>query len=359
MSDELNIDNFSSINNMTPDSPKYLENQKSPINMAGSAKPVSEINVNPINLDQPQKFDSTNLTNSDATVTSNSGELAQDLILSEDKSISPININLETNQSDVFKPILSNDQPAINNTSITNNNSNLTTNNKVDGSTQYSNVETSSNQPTASSINESKKEKDKSKFLSKIGKIANAAGEVLNLPSIKDLGKSAGGLFGVTGENVKSKVSEITKSFSNNSINSIDSKVESQTSSNNSNTTSTNEKVGTTSNNSEVTSVSQSNMQVEQSKPSVSNKIESKAETQNSTQNTNNSPTILNNQSQPISSAQTSNTVSNNYQTSQPNTTENTPQPINVNVDINQLAQSITRLERILLSGIEVTLKEI
>ncbi len=200
-----------------------------------------------------------------------------------------------------------------------------------------------------------------SEFFSKLGKAAKSVGSALNLPTTAELKSQASGLFGATGENIKSKVSDLTKAFSNSSINNTSnpSTVNSKSEASSSNlATSTN--TNAVSNNEILANKSTSNVSVEQGKPTVLARSET-TNTTSQTENINsNSPTSISNNG----SSQNTTVTAQPGQTEVSQTRQETQmqQPAQNSggsiVDMSELTRSISRLERILISGLEVTIKD-
>jgi hypothetical protein len=366
---------------------KYIQSISSASSINGSAtqtkpaaQPASSINSStekkkkslpetksPINETIPNKSATTSTTSLDGGVTSKTGELREENIL-EPTSSQAVNINLESKPGE-SKPVSS-----TSNTSTILNTSNSTTVNDVKSVSSNTNspsntsgsigvtgdknilkVENTNNQSSSSTVNENKPEKEKGGFLSKVGNFAKKTGAVLNLPSIGELGEQARGLFGTTGSNISSRVYEVKNSFStalsNSPVNSsnIDNTKSTMSVAPNESTVSNTEKI--------LKTETQNSMKVEQKSPAVA--IASTP------------AKVVSNPAESITSTAVSNTANSQTTSSPQNTTTNTaqntkavnqpsvsPSEIGVNIDISQLAQSIARLERILVSGIEVTIKE-
>lgn len=338
--------------------------------------------TDPINLTKTRQADSTNITNSDGSVTSRVGELQTENILDVNPS-SSININLES------KPVESkpasgstSNSTTVSNTSnsttvndvnsassVTNNPSNTSNNTGVTGDKNIVKVANTNNQSSSSTVNENKPEKEKGGFLSKVGNFAKKAGAALNLPSIGELGEQAKGLFGATGANISSRVSEVKESFALNSNKSESNSSQSSATATNSVNSSNNTTVtkpdilaipntGAASNTSNLLKTeTKTAMSVEQNKPGVT--ATTSPVSGSNTPVTNPALTTVSNtnNSQNTSAPQTTtSTASQNIQsTEQPSSN---PANNSISIDMNQLAQSITRLERILISGIEVTIKD-
>ena len=336
----------------------------------------------PINTATPSKSETTSTTSLEGGVTSKTGELQTENILETDPS-KAININLEN------KPIES--KPAAGSTSnsttasttsnsttvndvssassVTGNLLNTSTNTGVTGDKNIMNVANTTSQSSSSTVNENKPEKEKGGFLSKVGNFAKKAGAVLNLPSIGTLGEQAKGLFGAAGANINSRISEVKESFAINSNKSESSASPTSSTVNNSvnsSNTSTNTapNVLAVPNTADVSNTknllkteTQNSMKVEQKLPGVT--ATSTPAPVASAQIAPVTSTVVSNavNSQTGSSPQTTNTntAQNIQAASQP---ASNPPGMGVNVDMNQLAQSIMRLERILISGIDVTIKE-
>lgn len=348
-----------------------------------SQTPSNSATSNPINPTSTKSSEPTAVTSLDGGVTSKAGELQTENILDTNPS-QAINVNLE-NKPTESKPATgptSNSTTAtttsnsttvndVNSTSsVTSNPSNTSTNTGVTGDKNIMKVENTNNQSSSSTVNESKPEKEKGGFLSKVGNFAKKAGAALNLPSVGELGEQAKGLFGSAGANIGSRISEVKNSFSINSrdeeSNSAPTSSTSTNSVNSSNTTTTTKpddilavpNTGTTSNTSDILKTeTQTAINVEQNKPAVTataspvtaSSVPAATPAPSAVSNTTNSQ----NTSSPTTT--TSNTSQNTQSAGQP---AGSPAGVGVNVDMNQLAQSITRLERILISGIEVTIKD-
>lgn len=328
---------------------------------------TASVSSTPINPATIKSSEPTSVTSSEGAVTSKVGEIQAENIL-EPNSSQAININLETKPATILNTesltSLTSAGPV---SSVVNNPTNSTnilesaTNNTTTGGTVNS-------QSSSNTVNEAKKEKTKESFLSKVGGIVKSVGSVLNLPSVSEIGEQAKGLIGSTGSNISSKISKVKESLA---INSNETRSESlkESSTNNSvnNSSSTNrvspespyspsaESTSNTSNT--LIKETTSEMNVEKKSPNMTAVTSSPIDnTQNVSTNT--SSNILSSaNSQNSNSPQTvTSTVSKNTQTvAQPPAPSPGP---NINIDMNQLAQSISRLERILISGIEVTIKD-
>ena len=344
---------------------------------------VSTETKSPINTTAPSKSETISTTSLDGGVTSKTGELQTENILETDPS-KAISINLE-NKPIESKPAAgstsnssttsttSNSSTTVNDvssaSSVTGNLLNTSTNTGVTSNENIMKVENTTNQSSSGTVNENKPEKEKGGFLSKVGNFAKKAGAVLNLPSIGTLGEQAKGLFGAAGANISSRISEVTNSFAINS-----SEAESNASPTSSTTTNSVNSSNTSTN-------TAPNVLAVPNTSAVSNTENLlKTETQNSMNVEQKLPgvtataipaPVVSAQIAPVASTVVSNAV--NSQTgSSPQTTNtttaqniqaagqpaSTPPGMGVNVDMNQLAQSIMRLERILISGIDVTIKD-
>ena len=337
----------------------------------------------PINSTTAKTSEGTSVTNTDGGVTSKTGELQAENILDAAPS-QAINVNLENKPAE-SKPAVS--ASSTTNTSNTSNSttvndakststetsspSNTASNVSTTGDKNIMKVENTTNQSSSSTVNEAKPEKQKGGFLSKVGNFAKKAGAVLNLPSVGELGEQAKGLFGATGANISSRISEVKNSFAINSnkeeSNSSPTSSTVTNSVNSSNTTAATKpndilavpNTGTTSTTSDILKTeTQTAMNVEQNKPAVA--ATSSPITNQTTQTTNPAASAVSNTSNSQNTSSSATTTSNVSQN-----TQSAAQPAGapaggggVNVDMNQLAQSITRLERILISGIEVTIKD-
>ena len=319
----------------------------------------------------------TSITSSEGSLTSKKAEVAEEKPKIEEKESTAININIE------------NKKPATSVESIKESFFNMSGESTINNI--ESNTSTTSNNPsttelikfgdnkTESTINnetnyenyEGREGRSKGGFFSKLGKFANKAGDFLNLPSTGELGKQAKELFGVTTSNFDSRVSEIKESFSKNTVNSEDKyKQEPRRNTENTYINTSNKSSKSNVNNKTESNIeksegminigaeNKSTINIEQNKPSMVKEITA------STNEPMTSPTP----SSLSSSTSTTNTASNTViaqpsNTAQPSpstipqsTTPSSNQPIVV--DLNQLAQSINRVERILMSGIEVTIKD-
>ena len=326
-----------------------------------------------INEKTSTTVDKTAITNTEGSVTSKKSELQSENVLPIN-STQAVNINLENKPVDPITSTSSTNTSSTNTQNTTNNTSNiLNGKSKKDKGKPLLKLKDGVEKTSESSgVNEEKKEKGG--FLSIVGNLAKKAGSALNIASVGELRDAAGGFFGATGANVKSRVDEITESFKNTSIN---SQKNTSTSTDNSKKNTTvlksedNSKKNTTvlntptaldqtSNVSNLSSDNQSIIKVEQSKPSVSVAAPTSLNTQNNSSNTSESTNILKNNG--TSSSNTSNSAaSSNTTTSNniPNTTaSDNSKPGGVYVDMSQVTQAVARLERVILSGIEVTIKD-
>jgi hypothetical protein len=321
----------------------------------------------PINPTATKSVEPTSVTNLEGSVTSKAGELQTENILETNPS-QAININLESKPVGAVASTSTTVNEVNSNSSSTINPTNTSSSVGATSDKNIMKVENTNNQSSSSTVNENKVEKEKGGFLTKIGNFAKKAGAALNLPSVADLGEQAKGLFGAVGSNISSRVSEVTNSFALNSnkseVNSSP-KTSSSNSVNSSNTTTNTKPDILAAPNTSTTSATenllktetQNSMNVEQKLPSVTAAI---------------SPApVTNTQVAPVASTDVSNTInsqtSSSPQITNTNTAQNvqaqgqpanTPPGMGVNVDNSQLAQSIQRLERILISGIEVTIKD-
>ena len=321
----------------------------------------------------------TSITSSEGSLTSKKVEVAEEKPKVEEKESTAININIE-NKKPASSAELNKEGSFFNISSgSTINNIESTTNTTSNNPSTSKSIKLGDNKTDTATNNEinylryeGNEGKKKGGFLSKLGKFAGQAGDFLNLPSAGELGKQAKELFGVTTSNFDSRISEIKESFAKNTVNSedkyspnpeqrrnkdgtfINTSSKSSESSVNNKTSSNVEKSESFFN---VGTENKSMINVEQNKPAiVKEKIAS-----------NNEPTAPASSSM-SSSTNTTNTASNTViakpsNTAQPlsNNTESQSSPSSnqpVIVDLNQLSQSINRLERILMSGIEVTIKE-
>jgi hypothetical protein len=333
-----------------------------PTSQPASGSPINEAPIIPT--------ESTSTTNSEVGLTSKSGELTKEAVLPKTEESPAININLENKAPDVTQSSpnlntnISNASTSINSAPTSNITSTLSTQpseSLIESTSQSNSVNTTNSVNTEAAtstsnstvLNSMNKEKPKGGgFLSKLGKVASFAGSALNLPSFSEIGKTASELYGST---IGSKISDIKESISNSSINSNAS----------SNSVSNNASLNTNSlTNPELSSNSsnvsnQSSVTVEQNKPAVSILNESTNSTQTDNTNAISSPTVSN-----TTNSQSASTIA---PVSSP-TSAQSPQPASVGtpgeaggtyVDINRLVQSINKLERILISGIEVTIKDV
>jgi hypothetical protein len=355
----------------------------SPVNATTTGpKPTEPIARAPINPTATKSVEPTSVTNLEGSVTSKAGELQTENILETEPS-KAISINLENKPiesksaagatSNSSTTSTTSNSTTVNDassaSSVTGNLLNTSTNTGVTGDKNIMNVANTTNQSSSGTVNENKPEKEKGGFLSKVGNLAKKAGAVLNLPSIGTLGEQAKGLFGAAGANISSRISEVKESFAINS-----NKSESQSSPTSSTTTnsvnSSNTSTNTAPNVLAVPNTSavsntenllktetQNSMNVEQKLPGVT--ATSTPAPVVSAQIAPVASTVVSNavNSQTGSSPQTTNTTTaqNIQAAGQP---ASTPPGMGVNVDMNQLAQSIMRLERILISGIDVTIKD-
>lgn len=380
----LSESNKSPVNSSGPRETSTSEEPSAPINSTGTEpKPISTVSNNTINPATAKSSETTAVTNSEGSVTSKTGELQTENILGTTPS-QAINVNLETKPTET-KPV---GESTVNSNTVSNTSSSTTVNDSKPTSSVTNNTETSSsilgvtgdkkimkventtNQSSSSTVNEPKKEKEKGGFLSKVGNFAKKAGAALNLPSVAELGEQAKGLFGAAGSNISSRISEVKESFSINS-NNRESEALPKTSSSTNSVNSTNAsainkteilgapKTETTSNPENVLKTeTQNSMNVEQKPPSMvaaSTPVTESNQTASTVASTNVSTAT--NTSQTATSPQTvTSNVSQNTQS--PNQPAENSGGVGVNVDINQLAQSIMRLERILINGIDVTIKD-
>jgi hypothetical protein len=324
-----------------------------------------------INEKTNTNVESTGVTSSEGSMTSKPAEVMEEKPKPEESRSTAININLENKETAPVKT-----ETPLGSTSVTTNVVNQPTSTATTVNTTSSSVSEGSNQSNSTTVNnepfklksqkkkvldmeinsESKKPKG---FFATVGKFAKDVGSALNLPSVSELGEQARGFFGATGANVSSRFSEIKESFSEKESRS--SSVNESSSSSNTNAASSESSV-----NKEEKATT---LKVEQGKPLVFS--EPNPSSQTSQTNVNTSSSNVSNPASSQSSSNSSNMASNsstvNNQSQNNNTSQNVQnqsmQPQNnpgaiVNVDLTQLAQSIARVEKILVSGIEVTIKE-
>jgi hypothetical protein len=338
---------YSSINE-----PKVLSTPAggSPINQTGTASKPGTISsaINPVSSAGP----------SNEAISSNEGQVTS--VSSEVSVPTPINV-----QSEVPKVLAPENKTSVSNENTVNNQSQTVLNTNAINN-QESNFNTSNNyssgienvtNQTQSVVNEpggtekSKTRVEKGGFLSRLEKVTNAVTSTLNLPTVKEIGGQFKELAGISKSNFNEDIRNIKKTVNKkiSQANEVSSSSVSTTSNNptSTNTSQTNSENVTNTN----LSVSRENPPQMKSTPTSSSKV-----INNETSNSSVSATEVANTSP-------SQTV-NNTSSTQSNTTSNQSaqqaeqvQPI-VNIDLTQLAQSINRLERILLSGIEVTVKE-
>lgn len=319
----------------------------------------------------------TNVTSSEGALTSKKVEVTEEKPKIEEKQNPAININIENNKP--TKSIESTKEPAgsffnmSGGSTVNTTESSTSTTNNNPSTTSLININENKNENNQrSEINYSTSEKEEGRkrggFLSKVGKIVSKAGDFLNLPSTGELGQQAKELFGVTTSNFESRVSEVKKSFSENSLNlekdkSIPgerrgsgtslktSRENKETYFNNLNSSN----IEKSENFSKVNSENSSMIKMEETKPSMV-KETTMVKTEPIASTTSSSSTANTNTASNTTISQSSNTTqpSPNTVSQQQSSSQNQP----VIVDLNQLAQSINRVERILMSGIEVTLKE-
>jgi hypothetical protein len=337
-----------------------------------SAKPVtSNKSDGAINEKTSVKIEPTVVTSADGSITSKTSELQTENILPANPAQS-VNINLENKQPEQAASTSSTNTSSTNTQNITNNSGNILNSKSGKNKTILKQKESVEKTSESSSINTEKKEKGG--FLSAVGNLAKKAGSALNLASISELRDAAGGFFGATGANVESRVEEIAKSFKNTSINSQkninssspttntntnnESAVNSQT---NNQLLNTSTDLGQTSTSSNVSSENQSNINIEQKKPTVLQVAPSVSSSQSNSSNATDASNVIKTNTNTNTSSNTSNSaVSSN--TAPKNTSESKSMDASKTggtyVDMLQVTQAISRLERTILSGIEVTIKD-
>jgi hypothetical protein len=395
--------------------------ESSPINTGEKPKTTPSGESKPgeksaINAGTEKKTESTSVTSAEGQVTSKPGELTKEEPKAEGKTSTAINVNLETTGSsgsgtegkgktstktespqtvnakveETKSPqainakveetktpgAISSEKEKIESNTILNANNTVEKSEKilqtektaesteVKSTTSSVNTENTKTQENSTSVektgsnknegavNSPKEEKKKGGFLSKLGKISNAVGSALNLPTFKELGSQAAGLFGATGAKFMSNVSDISQSFSKNSINSnTNQKQETSEDTTNTSNSTTNTSIGDS---------QTATMNLEKNSPSVS--TENKTTTNLDQSNTSGGQV----NSTSMSTTTTPNPTSNQTILSpqSPANQPPSPNPQNMSsspgtsVDLGGLAQSISRLEKILISGIEVTIKD-
>lgn len=348
--------------------------ETSPVNTGDLTKPKpegAETNPGTINAGKEKKKETTSVTSSEGQVTSKPGEISKEILQTETSSPQTINVNLEPTKS---PGAISTDKEKIESNTILNTNEKLEKSEKILEKTAEStevkstvssvNTETAkeSQESTSSSgaVNQPKEEKKKGGFLSKLGKISNVVGSALNLPTFKELGSQAAGLLGATGAKFMSNVSDISQSFNKSSINSnINQKRE--TSDNTTSTTSNESNVSSSNTSSTTDNTQNATMNLEKNSPSMTAENTSTTVSNQTNTGGNQMQSSTNTSTAPITTQSASN------QTILPSTpTNQSPsqgQPMassspGMSVDLSSLAQSISRLEKILVSGIEVTIKD-
>ena len=337
-----------------------------------SAKPVtSNKSDGAINEKTSVKIEPTVVTSADGSITSKTSELQTENILPANSAQS-VNINLENKQPEQAASTSSTNTSSTNTQNITNNSGNILNSKSGKNKTILKQKESVEKTSESSSINTEKKEKGG--FLSAVGNLAKKAGSALNLASVSELRDAAGGFFGATGANVKSRVEEITESFKNTSINSQkninssspttntntnnESAVNSQT---NNQLLNTSTDLGQTSTSSNISSENQSNINIEQKKPTVLQVAPSVSSSQSNSSNATDASNVIKTNTSTNTSSNTSNSaVSSNTapkNNSEPTSTDNSKTG-GTYIDMLQVTQAISRLERTILSGIEVTIKD-
>ena len=337
-----------------------------------SAKPVtSNKSDGAINEKTSVKIEPTVVTSADGSITSKTSELQTENIL-QANSAQSVNINLENKQPEQAASTSSTNTSSTNTQNITNNSGNILNSKSGKNKTILKQKESVEKTSESSSINTEKKEKGG--FLSAVGNLAKKAGSALNLASVSELRDAAGGFFGATGANVKSRVEEITESFKNTSINSQkninssspttntntnnESAVNSQT---NNQLLNTSTDLGQTSTSSNISSENQSNINIEQKKPTVLQVAPSVSSSQSNSSNATDASNVIKTNTSTNTSSNTSNSaVSSNTapkNNSEPTSTDNSKTG-GTYIDMLQVTQAISRLERTILSGIEVTIKD-
>ena len=345
------------------------ENKQS---VSTSANPVtSNKSEGAINEKTSVKVEPTVVTSADGSITSKTSELQTENILPANPAQS-VNINLENKQPEQAASTSSTNTSSTNTQNITNNSGNILNSKSGKNKTILKQKESVEKTSESSSINTERKEKGG--FLSAVGNLAKKAGSALNLASVSELRDAAGGFFGATGANVKSRVEEITESFKNTSINSQkninssspttntntnnESAVNSQT---NNQLLNTSTDLGQTSTSSNVSSENQSNINIEQKKPTVLQVAPSVSSSQSNSSNATDASNVIKTNTSTNTSSNTSNSaVSSNTapkNNSEPISTDNSKTG-GTYIDMLQVTQAISRLERTILSGIEVTIKD-
>lgn len=408
--DDLVQSAFAELYKVKSPTSKEAAPQSAPINTTDlTTKPGQESKISPINSTKSESKEKVSSTSAESGITSKSGELSEDSNIDKGKVSPEININisqlekkpeLTLEKSASAEPVkLESATPSalasstketstntINSTSKTSESvskieaakpsvessvnlpiappaqstvSNLSNSSNSSISTeQPSTLNNSTGAVTANTVNNT--ETKTSKFFSKVGKAMKSVGSALNLPALQELGKMVGGPTGSAKEGITSNVSGVTNASSNSSINNISNTSTAssiQESPKSTLDSSSNTKVS--SNNTVSVNNAKSNLSVEQSKPSVSSKSESSS---SKTENINlNSPTTVSNnegsQNTSITSQQAPPEVTQVSQEKQ----SSSPAAVSggTMVDMSELTKSIARLERILISGIEVTIKDI
>ena len=337
-----------------------------------SSNPVtSNKSEGAINEKTSDKVEPTVVTTAEGSITSKAGELQTESVLPLNPA-QAVNINLENKQPEQATSTSSTNTSSTNTQNITNNSGNILNGKSGKNKTILKQKESVEKTSESSSINTEKKEKRG--FLSAVGNLAKKAGSALNLASVSELRDAAGGFFGATGANVNSRVEEITESFKNTSINSQkninssspttntntnnESAVNSQT---NNQLLNTSTDLGQTSTSSNVSSENQSNINIEQKKPTVLQVAPSVSSSQSNSSNATDASNVIKTNTSTNTSSNTSNSaVSSNTapkNNSEPISTDNSKTG-GTYIDMLQVTQAISRLERTILSGIEVTIKD-
>jgi hypothetical protein len=357
----------SAINSIDITNQEFMATRLSPINFGDSGKMIIVSSKSPINFIDDRQLDQTTLVNSDSSITSKEGELSQELDKAPSDLSPVININLEqtpVEKSRQFESL----QTSIVNSLVNLQKSQTSINNEISSanpSMTVNDIGINNSQNLISAINESKQ------LFSNIENITQTAASLLNLPSINEISKLTDQLIDTSNSTVISNMTAANNLFKNNSnlvntINQVSSNFENKKNStptniteDRSNSTLNSTNVESTSYDSMLKSESNLNTAIEQKMPTVSKMVEKPDISQETTINKITSNPALNTASTSVGQNNSTVNVSNvTPSVSQPTSTEK-EKPVEVNIDLNQLVNSISRLERILLGGIEVSIKEL
>lgn len=326
----------------------------------GTSQKTQQSAANAINPENKKSSEATVTSSSKESVTASPGELTKESTKPAESKVSPININLESTKQAV-KP-----ETTVKPNQTTLTSKSATINNTINKPTTIptSKVEAISN-ISNNSINSSVS-KSELNALPTTEKIQNVKEKINNT-----IGSSTIEKLTNTSEKLNSNTVNLKDTVSKDNVSKLaTSSVVNNLQKNDSITKSLDsiKSLSTTQTASSVTKESNNNITVDRKSMEVSKPKETKEITQNNSSQSSNSVSNSNTSSSPSTSTNSTNSVTQSSESSTNNSNVNnqsaTPsqgtQQVNntSSIDISQLVNSINRLERLLLSGIDVTIKD-